>query len=135
MKASRSLKNKAGYITASFATLAFAQSGHTMAQIAIEHGNYSPVVAWITPFLIDGALVQLGLTRLALGSKAPKWLSGVIWAAIALSVALNVWGHGPLGAIAPLMLAVSFESWLRLVEPPSAKATRTRRAKRKGVTK
>lgn len=123
------LQAHASRLTITFATLAFAQSGHTMATLAIEHGGYSPAVAWITPFLIDGALVQLGLTRAALGAQSPKWLSITIWAAIALSIALNVMGHGWLGAIAPVMLAVSFESWMRPIEPPSRKAARTKARK------
>jgi hypothetical protein len=129
------LSKRASYLTASFATLAFAQSGHTMASIAMTHGGYDPVVAWITPVLIDGALVQLGLTKVALGSKAPKWLTVTIWGSIALSMGLNCLGHGWLGLIAPAMLAVSFESWVRLMESPAQTGARTKRAARKPAKK
>lgn len=128
------LAKRASHLTAAFAALAFTQSAHTMANIAITHGNYSPVVAWITPFLIDGALVQLGLVKVALGSKAPLWLTLAIYASIALSIALNCMAHGWLGAIAPTMLAISFESWVKLTESPAQAAARTK-AKRKAAKK
>ena len=127
-------KQTASYMTLTFALLAFAQSGQTMAELAHTVGKYPMAVAWITPFLIDGALIQLGMSRLALGKNAPKWMLVAIAAAIVLSIVLNCAAHGALGAIAPIMLAVSFESWVKLAESPAAKGARTKTARAKSRT-
>ena len=110
-----------GIVVLTIAALSFVLSFHALSVLGVQSKAFPPELAWIFPLIIDGAIIcfSLAALRAALEKEPTKFYSLLIVAATLSSVIFNVLSieEGALGrvlaAFPPILLAISFETFLK----------------------
>jgi enolase len=109
-----------GIVVLTIAALSFVLSFHALSLLGVQSKAFPQELAWIFPLIIDGAIIcfSLAALRAALEKESTKCYSFLIVAATLSSVVFNVLSieEGALGrvlaAFPPILLAISFETFL-----------------------
>ncbi len=118
MNASKFISLVSSILVFALAVVSFVLSYDNLRGLAQMTGAVSPGLAWLWPFIVDGALVvfSLAVLRNSLHGERALWPFALVILFSALSVALNV-SHAPanllariIASIAPVALLLSFET-------------------------
>lgn len=127
-----------GIVVLTIAALCFVLSFHALSVLGVQSKAFPQELAWIFPLIIDGAIIcfSLAALRAALEKEPTKTYSYLIIAATLSSVIFNVLSieEGILGrvlaAFPPILLAVSFETFLNQMKAGLRRSQDARKAER-----